>query len=150
MNWRSLAIHGMVGLVAMGALALSQVSTPADWHEGGRDAEREEVARQYWLRIEDRAQEAREHEQLALGNADNREGGRHRRALSIGEGSKGIKSKNLFKKVRNVILAIIAIWIGAGIAGAILNRVGSPRHARIVGAAVRTVMPVLGTLPKLA
>jgi len=56
--------------------------------------------------------------------ADNREGGRHRRALSIGEGSKGIKSKNLFKKIRNVILAIVGIWVAAGIAGAILNGIG--------------------------
>lgn len=55
---------------------------------------------------------------------DNRAGGRHRRAPSIGEGSARLKQKNLWLRVRNIVLAVFAIWVGAGIAGAILSGIG--------------------------
>lgn len=55
---------------------------------------------------------------------DNRAGGRHRRAPSIGEGSAKLKQKNLWLRVRNIVLAVFAIWVGAGIAGAILSGIG--------------------------
>lgn len=56
-----------------------------------------------------------------------REGGTHRPGLrgpSIGKASAELKMKSLLTKVRNVALAIFAIWLGAGIAGAFLNGIG--------------------------
>lgn len=55
---------------------------------------------------------------------DNREGGRHRRTPSIGEGSARLKKSNLKTRVRNVLLAISAIWLAAGILGAIVEGIG--------------------------
>jgi hypothetical protein len=56
-----------------------------------------------------------------------REGGTHRpapRGQSIGKGSAELKLKSLLTKVRNIALAIFAIWLGAGIAGAFVNGIG--------------------------
>ncbi|WP_301750625.1 hypothetical protein [uncultured Erythrobacter sp.] len=56
-----------------------------------------------------------------------RDGGTHRpglRGASIGKASAELKMKSLLTKVRNVALAIFAIWLGAGIAGAFLNGIG--------------------------
>ena len=55
---------------------------------------------------------------------DNREGGRHRRAPSLGQGSAKAKRKHLMRKLRNLLLAVFAIWIAGGIAGAILGGIG--------------------------
>ena len=55
---------------------------------------------------------------------DNREGGRHRRTPSIGEGSARIKRSNLKKRLRNILLAVFAIWLAAGILGAIIEGIG--------------------------
>ena len=57
---------------------------------------------------------------------DNREGGRHRRGASesIGRGSAGIKRKHFVRKLVTIALGLLAIWVGAGIAGAILNGIG--------------------------
>lgn len=55
------------------------------------------------------------------------DGGTHRpapRGQSIGKGSADFKLKSLLTKVRNVALAIIAIWLGAGIAGAFVGGIG--------------------------
>ncbi len=53
------------------------------------------------------------------------DGGTHRPAKgSIGKGSANLKMKNLLKKVRNIVLAIVAIWLGAGVAGAMFNGIG--------------------------
>ena len=49
---------------------------------------------------------------------DNRAGGRHRK-VSIGQESKRIKRTNWVKRIRNVMIAIFAIWVAGGIAGAI-------------------------------
>ena len=54
---------------------------------------------------------------------DNRSGGRHRRA-SIGQGSAKIKSKHLTKKLVQLAIGLVGIWVAAGIAGAILNGIG--------------------------
>ena len=54
---------------------------------------------------------------------DNRSGGRHRRE-SIGQGSRRIKRANWVKRIRNVLIAVFAIWVAGGIAGAILNGIG--------------------------
>lgn len=52
-----------------------------------------------------------------------REGGTHRPAPrgSIGKGSAELKLKSLLKRVRNIAIAVVAIWIGAGIFSAIVG-----------------------------
>ena len=55
---------------------------------------------------------------------DNRTGGRHRREGSIGAGSARLKQKNLWLRVRNIVLAVFAIWVGAGVAGAMFSGIG--------------------------
>jgi hypothetical protein len=56
-----------------------------------------------------------------------REGGTHRpapRGQSIGKASAEVKTKALLKKVRNIALALLALYIGAGITGAIIGGIG--------------------------
>lgn len=55
---------------------------------------------------------------------DNREGGRHRRTPSIGEGSRRLKTSNLKLRLRNVLLAVAAIWLVTGTLGVIDDGVG--------------------------
>lgn len=55
---------------------------------------------------------------------DNRDGGRHRRQSSIGEGSRRLKKSNLAKRVRNVVIAVVMIWIASGIVGAFVSGIG--------------------------
>jgi hypothetical protein len=52
-----------------------------------------------------------------------RDGGTHRPAPrgSIGRGSAELKMKSLLKRVRNIGLAVVAVWIGAGIIGGIIG-----------------------------
>ncbi len=55
-----------------------------------------------------------------------REGGTHRPGpRSIGKGSAELKAKSLLKRVRNIALAILAVWIGAGIVGWIIGGIGT-------------------------
>lgn len=59
--------------------------------------------------------------------ATQRDGGTHRpapRGKSIGKGSADLKMKGLLKKVRNIALAIFALWVGAGITGAVIGGIG--------------------------
>lgn len=56
--------------------------------------------------------------------ATQREGGTHRpapRGGSIGKASAEVKTKALLKKVRNIALAVFAIWVGAGIFSAVVG-----------------------------
>jgi hypothetical protein len=59
--------------------------------------------------------------------ATQREGGTHRPAHkgmgrgSIGKGSAQLKMKSLLKRVRNIAIAVVAIWIGAGIFSAVIG-----------------------------
>lgn len=55
---------------------------------------------------------------------DNRDGGRHRRGTSIGQGSAGLKSKHFTKKLVQLAIGFVGILIAAGLAGAILNGIG--------------------------
>ena len=56
---------------------------------------------------------------------DNRSGGRHRLAgKSIGEGSAAIKSKRLMRKLVQIAIGVVAIFVAAGVAGAVLNGIG--------------------------
>ncbi|WP_394268791.1 hypothetical protein [Qipengyuania sp.] len=56
---------------------------------------------------------------------DNRAGGRHRRGgKSIGSHSARARRKNLMARLRNVLIALFTIWVGAGIAGAFVSGIG--------------------------
>ncbi|MGB7406936.1 MAG: hypothetical protein WA908_00375 [Pontixanthobacter sp.] len=56
---------------------------------------------------------------------DNRSGGRHRRAgPAIGQGSAAIRSKHLIRKLVQIAIGVVSIFIAAGVAGAILNGIG--------------------------
>ena len=79
---------------------------------------------------------------------DNREGSRHRRAPSIGEGSAKVKRDHLMKKIRNLVIAVFTIWVGAGIAGAIFSGIGFwGVMAVIVATAVATAL--FSSYPKM-
>lgn len=79
---------------------------------------------------------------------DNQEGGRHRRMASIGEGSARLKKSNLKARVRNVLLAVFAIWVATGILGAIVNGVGILGVLALLVATVVAVA-VFGQFPRL-
>ncbi|ANK12656.1 hypothetical protein [Erythrobacter neustonensis] len=54
-------------------------------------------------------------------------GGTHRpapRRASIGKASAEMKTRALMKKVRNIALALLALYIGAGITGAVIGGIG--------------------------
>ncbi len=51
-----------------------------------------------------------------------RDGGTHRPGpRSIGKGSAQLKTKALLKRVRNIALAVVAVWVGAGIFSAVVG-----------------------------
>lgn len=78
---------------------------------------------------------------------DNREGGRHRR-VSIGEGSRRLKRSNLKTRIRNVLLAVFAIWVGAGVLGAIVEGIGILGIAALLVATIVAVA-VFAQFPRL-
>lgn len=52
-------------------------------------------------------------------------GGTHRPGpRSIGKGSAQLKTKRLVRTIRNIVLAVFALWVGAGITGAIIGGIG--------------------------
>ncbi len=53
-----------------------------------------------------------------------REGGTHRPADSIGRGSARIKAKHFTKKLVQIAIGVVGVFIAAGVAGAILNGIG--------------------------
>ena len=55
---------------------------------------------------------------------DNRSGGRHRRGGSIGAGSAKLKSKHLTRKLVQLAIGLVGIFVAMGIAGAVLNGIG--------------------------
>ncbi len=80
-----------------------------------------------------------------------RDGGTHRpapRGASIGKGSAELKLKSLLKRVRNIAIAVVAVWIGAGIFSAI---VGPLLFWGLMGAILATVVAVgvFGVFPKV-
>ena len=88
---------------------------------------------------------------LAEGKAlvrDNRDGGRHRRAPSIGEGSAKGKRDHLLKKVRNIAIALFALWVGMGVLGVIVDGIGFLGVMALVVASV-VAIGVLGNYPKI-
>jgi hypothetical protein len=79
---------------------------------------------------------------------DNREGGRHRRGPSIGEGSARLKRSNLGARIRNVLIAVLAIWVASGILGAIVNGIGILGIAAVLVATV-VAIAVFSSFPRL-
>lgn len=79
---------------------------------------------------------------------DNRSGGRHRRAVSIGKGSAAAKQKHWVGKIRNIAIALFAIWVAAGVLGMVLNGIGFAGVMALLLASVVAVA-VLGNFPKL-
>ena len=80
-----------------------------------------------------------------------REGGTHRpapRGQSIGKGSAELKLKSLLTKVRNIALAIFAIWLGAGIAGAFVNGIGFWGVMAVI-VATAVAVAVFSSFPKV-
>jgi hypothetical protein len=79
-----------------------------------------------------------------------RDGGTHRPAPrgSIGKGSAEVKMKALLKRVRNIALAVVAIWIGAGIFSAV---VGPLLFWGFMATVIATVVAVgiFGVFPKV-
>ena len=78
-----------------------------------------------------------------------RDGGTHRPGpRSIGKGSAEVKMKSLLKRVRNVALAVVAVWVGAGIASAIF---GPLVFWGLMAAILATVVAVgvFGVFPKV-
>ncbi|MGX7925089.1 hypothetical protein ACWPMX_00785 [Tsuneonella sp. HG094] len=81
---------------------------------------------------------------------DNRDGGRHRRALGrpIGEGSKRLRQRHFGKKIRNILIALAALWVASGIVGTIISGIGFMGVMALIVASVVAVA-VLGQYPKL-
>jgi hypothetical protein len=79
-----------------------------------------------------------------------REGGTHRPAPrgSIGKGSAELKLKSLLKRVRNIAIAIVTIWLGAGIAGAFVNGIGFWGVMAVV-VATAVAVAVFSNFPKV-
>lgn len=80
-----------------------------------------------------------------------REGGTHRpapRGQSIGKGSAELKMKSLLTKVRNIAIAIVTIWIGAGIAGAFVNGIGFWGVMAVI-VATAVAIAVFSSFPKV-
>ncbi|MFN4020738.1 MAG: hypothetical protein ACK4IC_09500 [Erythrobacter sp.] len=78
-----------------------------------------------------------------------RDGGTHRPGpRSIGKGSAQLKMKSLLRRVRNIAIAVVAIWIGAGIFSAV---VGPLLFWGLMATLVATVVAVgvLGVFPKV-
>src|SRR3990170_4562342 len=55
---------------------------------------------------------------------DNRAGGRHRRAVSIGKGSAELKQRNLMTRIKLIGGSLIAIVLAAMVAGLVIDGIG--------------------------
>ena len=65
---------------------------------------------------------------------EQRAGGRRR---SIGQGSAAIKTRHFGRKLRNIALAVVGIWVGLSIVGGIISGIGFAGLA--IGAAATVV-----------
>jgi hypothetical protein len=81
---------------------------------------------------------------------DNREGGRHRRALSpsIGKGAAELKAKHIATKVARIAAAAVAIIVGAGIVGGIIGGIGF-WGVMICAVTIAAAVFTLGAFPRL-
>jgi hypothetical protein len=81
---------------------------------------------------------------------DNRAGGRHRRAVSrpIGRESRRLRRRHRSRKVRNIVVALFALWIASGVIGTIINGIGFMGVMGLIVASVVAVY-VLGKFPRM-
>lgn len=81
---------------------------------------------------------------------DNRAGGRHRMAAnaSIGRESKRLKSRHLGRKIRNIVIALFALWVASGIVGTIIGGIGFMGVMALIVASV-VAFVVFSQYPKL-
>lgn len=77
-----------------------------------------------------------------------RAGGVHRRARSIGRGSADLKAQFWLKKLRNIALAIGILWLGASILGTIIGGLGFT-GVMLAGAATLGALYLFGKYPKM-
>lgn len=79
---------------------------------------------------------------------DNRNGGRHRRNVTIGDGSARIKKAHWLRKIRNILIALFGIWVAAGVAGMVIDGIGFAGVMMVLLASVIAIA-VLGNYPKI-
>jgi hypothetical protein len=83
---------------------------------------------------------------------DNREGGRHRRALTrgqpIGEGSRRLRRGNTMRKIKLIAASLFAIVVASSIAGIVLNGIGFVGVMVTFLAMVAAAM-IFGTWPRV-
>ena len=81
---------------------------------------------------------------------DNRAGGRHRREQSsaIGNESRKLRRRHRRRKLRNIVIALFAIWVATGIIGSIIEGIGLMGVVALVLASV-VVIAVMGKFPRM-
>ena len=81
---------------------------------------------------------------------DNRAGGRHRRELnrSIGQGSRKLRRRHRARKLRNIVIALFAIWVATGIIGSMIEGIGLMGVVALVLASI-VVITILGQFPRM-
>jgi len=79
---------------------------------------------------------------------DNRAGGRHRRAGSIGQGSARMKTRHLAARLARIAIAIGAILVAAMVAGLVIDGIGFA-GVMITGLAILAAILVLGRYPRM-
>ena len=81
---------------------------------------------------------------------DNRAGGRHRRERSsaIGNESRKLRRRHRRRKLRNIVIALFAIWVATGIIGSIIEGIGLMGVVALVLASV-VVIAVMGKFPRM-
>ncbi|MXO89298.1 hypothetical protein GRI41_00490 [Altererythrobacter aquaemixtae] len=84
----------------------------------------------------------------SLSLAQQRAGGTHRRAYSVGRGSAKLKMRHWAKKARNIALAVGGLWIGTSIIGSIIGGIGFT-GVMTVGALTAAALVVFGKFPKM-
>ncbi len=80
---------------------------------------------------------------------DNRAGGRHRQGGSIGKGSANLKLRHFGKKIRNILLALLAVVFAAGAIGLVVDGIGFVGVMIAFGVAVLATL-VLSKYPRMA
>ena len=81
---------------------------------------------------------------------DNRAGGRHRRAISrpIGRESRRLRRRHRSHKLRNIVIALFALWVASGVIGMIIDGIGFMGVMGLIVASVVAVY-VLGKYPRM-
>jgi len=78
---------------------------------------------------------------------DNRNGGRHRLAKSIGEGSRRHKRSTVWKRVKLIAASVVAIFVASSVAGIILDGIGFV-GVMVTFLAIVAAVVIFGNWPK--